>query len=146
MMRWAALPLMLLIGGGALAAAVQYPPPPGVTASTPVVLVDPTSLLPYGGDGRILTPADPDIATVTTGGTAVNAFAAGHVVKGGLLTNPSGASQPLCVRLTGAAGTATSAGTICVAAGASYTIPPMSGAVSVNATDSSHVFGGVGYQ
>jgi hypothetical protein len=74
------------------------------------------------------------------------AFASGHVAKGGWLYNPASATTPLCVAIAGNAGLATSAMTTCIAAGQTYTIPAMAGAVSVNATDSGHMFSGAGYQ
>jgi hypothetical protein len=93
-----------------------------------------------------LTPAAPDVAVIATGGTAVNAFAATHVAKGGWLQNPAVATAPLCVNVSGAATITSAGGTSCLAAGQIYTIPPMVGAVSVNATDSGHAYSGTGYQ
>ena len=114
----------------------SYDRQPGTTANGAKVSSAPAQL----------AVADPDIATVTTGGTAVAAFSAGHVAKGGVIKNPVAATAPLYVRLTGTAGTTETGGTISIAPGQTYTIPPMAGAVSVNATDSGHVFCGMGFQ
>jgi len=93
-----------------------------------------------------LAVADPDISTVTTGGTAVFAFSAGHVAKGGWIKNPTAAAGPLYIRLTGTAGVTETGGTAYISPGQTFSIPPMAGAVSVNAADSGHIFCGAGYQ
>jgi len=99
----------------------------------------------YCLNGQV-TASAPDVSSVTTAGTAVTAFAASHVAKGGWLFNPAAAAAPLCVAISGVAGTTTSAATTCIAAGQTYAIPPMAGSVSVNASDTGHLFSGAGYQ
>lgn len=91
------------------------------------------------------SPHNLDVSTVTTGGTAVTAITAGHAVNGAWIKNPTAATQPLCISITGTAATTESGGTTCVTAGQTYTVPPMTGAVSVNSTDSAHAFSGVAF-
>ncbi len=101
---------------------------------------------PCPTNGGFVTAVAPDASTVTTGGTAITAFNAGNVAKGGFITNPSTATAALCISISGTATTTSSGGTTCIVAGQTFNIPPMSGAVSANATDSGHVFSGAGYQ
>lgn len=105
-----------------------------------------------GGGGAVtvspsaLTLVALDVATVTTGGTAVTVLTAGHRNKGGWLQNPVAAAAPLCINEQGTASGTTSAGaTTCIAAGQSYTLTPSAGAVSAISSDSSHPFSGMGY-
>lgn len=87
------------------------------------------------------------IKTVTTGGTAVNAMAAGGRTAGGFLQNPKGATIDLCINEIGTAtGTTSSGDTTCIAPGQSYAVAPASTAVSVISSDSSHPFSGYGLQ
>ena len=93
------------------------------------------------------TPAAPDISSVTTGGTPVNAFSAGHCAKGCYVSNPDNATQNLCANGVGtASGVHTNGATICAGAGQSIPFSPRSGAISVVSSDSLHAFGGEGYQ
>lgn len=86
-----------------------------------------------------------DVATVTTGGTAVTALTAGHRSAGGFLQNPVGATIALCINEQGAASGTTSAGaTTCIQPGQTYTLAPNAGAVSVITSDSAHPFSGEG--
>jgi hypothetical protein len=86
-----------------------------------------------------------DAKTVTTGGTAVTALAAGHRTAGGFLQNPVGATASLCIDEIGtASGTTSSGDTTCIAAGATYTLTPSSNPVSVVTSDSAHPFSGFG--
>lgn len=88
-----------------------------------------------------------DISVVTTGGTAVTAFNAGHRTAGGWILNPIGASIYLCINEIGtASGTSSSGNTTCIAPGQTYTLAPTANAVSVIASDNSHVFSGMGWQ
>lgn len=87
-----------------------------------------------------------DVATVTTGGTAVTALTAGHRNRGGWLQNPKGATIDLCINEQGtASGTTSSGATTCVVPGQTYTLTPSTAAVSVITSDSSHPFSGQGY-
>lgn len=86
-----------------------------------------------------------DVATVTTGGTAVTALIAGHRSAGGFLYNPIGASINLCINEQGVASGTTSAGALtCIQPGQAYTLAPSAAAVSVVTSDSSHPFSGYG--
>lgn len=92
---------------------------------------------------RTIVPLD--VATVTTGGTAVTALTAGHRTAGGFLYNPIGATINLCINEQGAASGTTSAGSLtCINPGQAYTLTPAAGAVSVVTSDSSHPFSGQG--
>lgn len=92
-----------------------------------------------------LTIISLDIQTVTTGGTAVTAIAAGNHTAGGFLQNPKGASIDLCINLVAAASGTTSAGDlICIPPAGTFTVPPGIGSVSVVTSDSSHPFAGYG--
>lgn len=92
-------------------------------------------------------PAAPDISTVTTGGIAVIAFSATHCAKGCYIQNPDNATQLLCGNgVSTASGIHSNGATLCVVAGQTLYFPPRSGAISVVSSDSSHPFGGEGYQ
>jgi hypothetical protein len=113
--------------GSSWPASTQNPCPVAMTAA-PLVLV----------------PLD--VATVTTGGTAVTALAAGHRTRGGWLQNPAGATVYLCINEQGTATGTTSAGnTTCIAPGTSYQLAPNAAAVSVITSDSAHPFSGMGF-
>ncbi len=93
-----------------------------------------------------LTLVPLDISTVTTGGTAVTALAAGHHNKGGWIHNPSTATIKLCINEQGvASGTSSSGPTTCILPGQTYQLSPNTGAVSVISSDSAHVFSGQGF-
>lgn len=88
-----------------------------------------------------------DVATVTTGGTAVTALTAGHRVSGGWIANPTTATISLCINEIGtASGTSSSGSTTCISPGATYVLAPSGNAVSVISSDSSHPFSGEGLQ
>ena len=88
-----------------------------------------------------------DIATVTTGATAVTALNAGHRTAGGWLFNPSGATVDLCINEMAVASGTTSAGSlICIAKGTRWDLTPSPAPVSVITSDSSHPFAGMGWQ
>lgn len=92
---------------------------------------------------RTIVPLD--VATVTTGGTAVTALAAGNKTAGGFLQNPKGATVDLCINEQGTASGTTSAGaTTCISPGQTYSLTPSAGAVSVVTSDSAHPFSGYG--
>lgn len=92
-----------------------------------------------------LTIVPLDVSTVTTGGTAVTALAAGHRAAGGFIQNPPSATVNLCINEQGAASGTTSAGaTTCIVPGQSYTLTSAAGAVSVISSDSAHPFSGYG--
>jgi hypothetical protein len=86
-----------------------------------------------------------DIKTVTTGGTAVTAIAAGNRTAGGYIQNPPTATVNLCYNEIGTAvGTVTNGDTICIVPGASVVFFASGNAVSVITSDSAHAFGGYG--
>jgi hypothetical protein len=88
-----------------------------------------------------------DIATVTTGGTAVVAITAGHRTAGAWLQNPPTATINLCYNeLTTASGTTTAGSLICIVPGQSAVLSPSALGVSVITSDSSHAFGGYALQ
>lgn len=88
-----------------------------------------------------------DVSSVTTGGTAVTALAAGHRTAGGWIMNPTTATTNLGINEIGTASGTTSAGsTTFIAPGQSYSLVPSPNAVSVIASDSSHAFSGYGFQ
>lgn len=91
---------------------------------------------------RAIVPLD--VSTVTTGGTAVTALTAGHASAGGFIVTSNVAG--ICVSQTGAAGSATAGGTVCVAQNQPYTLVPSAAAVSVNSPASAVAFGGEGLQ
>lgn len=101
--------------------------------------------LPFRAFAYTLIPLD--VATVTTGGTAVTALSVGHRVSGGWIFNPTTATINLCVNEIGTATGTTSAGnTTCIPPGTAYALAPSGNAVSVISSDSSHPFSGEGWQ
>lgn len=101
----------------------------------------PTPTFPAGS----ATPLD--ISTVTTGGTAVNAFSAYHCKLGCAIFNPDNAAQNLCGNEYGtASGTHTNGNTWCAIPGGSINFFPTNNPISVVSSDSSHPFGGTGSQ
>lgn len=114
-------------------------------SSLPVVIASDQAALPVTTTPTARTIIALDVATVTTGGTAVTALTAGHRTAGGFLVNPKGATIDLCINeQTTASGTTTAGGLICIAPAQSYTLAPSALAVSVITSDSSHPFGGYG--
>ncbi len=95
---------------------------------------------------RTLVPLD--VATVTTGGTAVTALSAGHRSAGGWLYNPSTATISLCINETGstASGTVSLSSLTCIPPDRTYQLTPSANIVSVVSSDSAHGFSGYGYQ
>jgi hypothetical protein len=85
-----------------------------------------------------------DVSTVTTGGTAVTAIAAGGHARGGFIMNPVGAAQNLCINEAGTSTTTAGGSIVCIAAGVVYTLSPSNGPVSVISSDSAHPFSGYG--
>lgn len=137
-----AIMLALCVG---VASAQRYDPPTGQQ----IVQVN------GGGGGGAPTPVVPgtlvqnplDVTTVTTGGTAVTAIAAGHRAKGGWIANPSTATIALCINeLATASGTSSQGSLYCLPPGYSYNVAPTAAAVSVISSDSAHPFSGYGFQ
>lgn len=88
-----------------------------------------------------VAPRPCDVATVTTGGTAVTAFSG--PANGFLLQNPTGASEALLYNVTGTASTTQGGGTFGLAAGSSVlfnTALSAGASLSVNAATSAHAF------
>lgn len=160
-------PVCAKLGSGSVVATWAAPCPPGeffigAGQTVPAGIAAQADLAAITGSGSTTlfliegyfapstaqsTPVLPDVFTVTTGGTAVNAFSAGHCAKGCYIVNPTNATQPLCGNgITTASGTTTNGATICAAIGQQLNFSPRSTAISVVSSDSSHVFGGEGYQ
>jgi hypothetical protein len=100
----------------------------------------------YGSPTWPRTMVPLDVATVTTGGTAVVALLAGHRTLGGWLQNPPNATVNLCINEFGtASGTASAGSTTCIIPGQTYTLTPSAKAVSVISSDSAHTFSGCGF-
>jgi hypothetical protein len=91
-----------------------------------------------------LTPLD--VATVTTGGTAVTALLAGHRSSGGWLHNPSTATATLCINEISTATTTEGGNVTCIVPGETYLLAANKNAVSVVSSDGAHPFSGYGYQ
>ena len=85
-------------------------------------------------------PRAASVTTVTTGGTAVNAFS--EPVNGFLLQNPIGATETLYFNMVGTAATTASGSTFGLAAGGQFLFegPTQTITLSVNAATSAHVF------
>lgn len=84
--------------------------------------------------------------TITTGGTSQTVFAAGTLIRGGYITNPSTATENLYVDPTGAAATTTEAGSsFALLAGQTFLLGPTANAVTVNAATTGHAFSAVRY-
>lgn len=96
-----------------------------------------------GAQAYVLTTLD--VATVTTGGTAVNALNAGHRASGGWLQNPPTATTNLCINERGAATTTAGGDVSCIVPGQTYLLAANGGAVSVVSSDSAHPFSGYGW-
>lgn len=158
--RFAAALACVLVSGPALADQFVTPlggPSAGVvverrvgTSGSVNVPVDESNPLPVTVAGttpgsRTIVPLD--VATVTTGGTAVTALAAGHRSAGGWLYNPATATVNLCINeVAAASGTTTASSLICIPPDRTYNLTPSANAVSVVSSDSAHPFGGMGYQ
>lgn len=118
-MRWLALAFLML----ATPAFAQTP-----------VFIAPVKLNPL------------DIATITTGATAVVAIAPGNRTLGGWIRNPTSATVDLCVNeITTAAGTTSAGSLTCLAPGIKTDIAPSALGVSVVSSDSAHPFSGYGF-
>lgn len=94
------------------------------------------------GSSRFIIPLD--AASVTVGGTAVNALKAGNARCGGWIV--TSATAGICVDQTTSAGTATGtpSTTACVGQNVPFYLVPSANAVSVNSTGSSVALGGEG--
>jgi len=87
-----------------------------------------------------------DVKTVTTGGAAVTAIAAGNRKNGGWIQNPATATVSLCINELGtASGTSSNGDTTCIAPGQTYNLLPSGKAVSVVSSDAAHPFSGYGF-
>lgn len=107
--------------------------------------VDLTNPMPSKPGQLTLVPLD--VATVTTGGTAVTALLAGNRTAGGWISNPITATVNLGINEIGTAAGTTSAGnTTFITPGQTYTLAPSGNAVSVISSDSAHPFSGYGWQ
>jgi hypothetical protein len=164
MNKWAKRIALAFVGAVAIPLAIlaQTPPPVATTASqgygTLAYCWDTVALAVVAcGSGHtggtvssspgLRTSVPLDIATVTTGGSAVTALAAGHRTAGGWIANPSTATVNLGINEIGtAAGTTGAGNTTFIAPGQTYTLAPSANAVSVISSDSTHPFSGYGWQ
>ena len=88
-----------------------------------------------------------DVATVTTGGTAVTALTAGHRSSGGWIQNPPTATTNLCINERAIPATTTAGGdVVCLVPGQTLVLAASPNAVSVVSSDSAHPFSGYGWQ
>lgn len=158
MIRWLALlflfvPLAAHAQTAQVVAACSVPNSTYPVGSTQPITMDTTGRLCSGGAGPggsfLITPGPRtiiplDVSSVTTGGTAVTALAAGHAMAGGFVETANVAG--ICVDQHTAAGTVTGtpSTTACVATNVPFYIVPSAGAVSVNSSASSVSFGGEG--
>ena len=130
-----------MLGGGVYNSTQPTP----TTGQQVALQVDSHGNVRIAPGARTMVPLD--VATVTTGGTAVTALSAGHRTAGGWLYNPATATINLCINEIGTATGTTSAGsTTCIPPGTPYTLAASTGAVSVISSDSSHAFSGEGLQ
>jgi hypothetical protein len=108
--------------------------------STPLAVTGSTS-------GPTATMVVAPTTSITLGGTSQTLFDAASVVNGGFITNPSTATEDLCVNPVGTAATVTASGaTFCLARGQTFTIPSgLTNAVTVNAATTAHAFSAVRY-
>jgi len=90
------------------------------------------------------TPAAGSSFSIVTGGTAQTAFAANAIVTQGLIVNPKNATESLFIDLVNAAqnvqGGGTNGTSIELSPGQSFSCPPSTLAVSVNAVTIGHTF------
>ena len=147
-LRWI---LLLAIAGLIRTASAQSPPALGYTSTNPEYVS--VTTLPANGvtisswKPTSLTLVPLDVASVTTGGTAVTALAAGHRTAGGWIQNPVGATTALCIdEIDTATGTTSSGNTTCVQPGQIYNLAPGTGAVTVVSSDNTHAFSGEGFE
>lgn len=113
--------------------------PTQTTISGPSVTV---TTVTAGSATPVSVQAASGSTTITSGGTAQQLFAAGEIVNGARLANPTDATENLWFDDTGAAAVTTDGGTaMFIAPGGFYQWDdPPSGAVSVNAATTGHKF------
>jgi len=113
------------------------------------LLEETTYSLPNGDLAQVvtspaITPADPAVFKVTTGGTAVTVFNASELNVGGIVTNPTGATESLFIDIVNTPGTlapGTNGTTFELVPGQTFLVPPnISTAVEVNAVTNGHSF------
>lgn len=80
--------------------------------------------------------------TIVAGGTSQVAIAAGVIIQQGIIKNPNAATESLFVDLVNVAGTTDGSfgTTFELKAGDKFIIPPVTGAVNVNAVTTGHAF------
>lgn len=140
-----ATPGHVIVDSGILTTLTTLTNPVGVKGADGSTISSSTNPVPVGASPAVRTIVTLDVKTVTTGGTAVTAIAAGHRTAGGFLLNPVGATINLCINEIGTAtGTTSSGDTTCILPGQSYKVVPASTGVSVITSDSSHPFSGYG--
>ena len=95
-----------------------------------------------GAGGQPITNSAPSGSTIiAVGGTSQQLFAAGEIVNGAYIVNPTNAAELLYVNDTGAACTTTEGGNVYgIKAGQRFDIGSVSNSITVNAVSSAHVF------
>ena len=146
-MKWILWVMLLLapsVAWGQGAQRVPVCPPGSVPAGNSPLYMDANGNLCVISKPAPLKVTSLDISTVTTGGTAVNALSAGHASAGGFVVTANAAG--ICINEVGAAGTASSGDTACVAQNVPYYLAPTANAISVNSSSSSVTLAGYGFQ
>ena len=151
-LKLAALAFALLIASPAFAQSTASQVITGYLTTSGCPTGFTSCFVQYGSSGpssgTITTPlavtTTNDSSTVTLGGTFQSAIASSSTRKGCFIENPTTATEPLYV-FFGANGSATTANSISLAAGASVNCATQTGAVltdnvSVTATTSTHAF------
>lgn len=144
LLAWVTVAHAQPVPGGNRAAVVANCGTASYTAGSSAPLTQDTSGLACGKEATspssiIVTSLD--VSTVA--GSAVNALTAGHAGKGGFIVTSNAAG--VCINQVGAAGTATSGDTTCVAQNQPYYLAPSGNAVSVNSTGNPVTIAGYGY-
>lgn len=84
-----------------------------------------------------------DATVIAAGPSSTVVFAAGEIITGAVITNPTNATENLYVNPVAAATTTESAGNFALAPGQSFSFGPAVGAISANAVTAGHVFSAV---
>ena len=96
--------------------------------------------------GGAVTYVAAGTTTITSGGVSQTLWTAGALTGGGWITNPSTASEVLCVNVAGGAATTTATGAVfCLTAGQTLAVGKSTNAITVTAATTSHAFSAVGF-
>lgn len=116
---------------------LNVPLPSAVWTVGPLAIVTPVETLTQPGTAKAGASV-----TIATGGTSQVAIAAGVITQQGVIKNPNSATESLFVDMVNAAGTTDGASgtTFELKAGDKFIVPPVTGAVNVNAATTGHAF------